>query len=591
MTKILATSLKRRPTAALTLSPTYASESPQHGRPAVPTGIHVTMQLSAQNGRFCAGSALLTHVLNSGSTPAAQYDSQDLCVTDKSCNRLSLRQDDSNNWRTWYLTDDPADGHVTISFFAPARSTDKNTIPAPRIDLRRDANGGLVGQGKGFIPVVPDESRLSKETNNITKPEEWEVSVEWNLEDAPSGTRGACSFGDDAVSRAKGPFANILSTIFAVGLLQRHPPWGSSTHISIPGLPSAHSDFAVYWIGKTVYDMETLPSTVAGIYQSTASFFSSANPFRVFIRQVENGQGGTGASNSFLLEYSLSAKSDTTSESTAELLAHETIHEYALLDADETGDTEPEVSWYIEGIAEYYGAIVPYRGGVSNRQQLMRTLNGFAQSYYTNPVRGVDYGYVLSHYWDTVYITRVSYALGFMYMAAENARIREATGGVKCFDDVAMGLYHRRVAGKSNTLDDYHTMVAELVGKDEEKKNYTSMYRGDIIIPPADCFADLGLKMVRQDAEKFELGFDSESLRVNVIRDVVKGSRAQKAGVLEGDKVVAAGMAWVAANKLDNLMQITVLRDGKEKLIRWWPRSDEKVECWVWVEADEEAQY
>lgn len=40
-----------------------------------------------------------------------------------------------------------------------------------------------------------------------------------------------------------------------------------------------------------------------------------------------------------------------------------------------------------------------------------------------------------------------------------------------------------------------------------------------------------------------------------------------------------------AADHLDNMMRIKVKRGNEVKEITWWPRSFEKVESYVWVEA------
>ncbi len=321
------------------------------------------------------------------------------------------------------------------------------------------------------------------------------------------------------------------------------------------------------------------------------AFFSSTDPFRVFIRQVENAFGGTGATLSFIIEWSSTTAGQITPDSVLDLLAHETVHEYALLDgkASDAQGAEPETAWYDEGVANYYAALATFYGSSASpaeRDFLRWQLNNYAQSYYTSPVVGMPWSDVLKHYWDSLHITRVSYNRGFILFAAVNGKIRAATRGARSVDDVVLELYRRRVAGEPNGLAEWHALVGDLIGVQAEQDLYETLMSGDLIVPPAGCLASLGLQMVRKDAEVFELGFDPNSLRSNAMRisGLVKGSRAERAGVREGDEVVQSWMAWGAADSLDGMMNMTVRRESGDSVIQWWPRSYEKTETWIWVE-------
>ncbi|KAK5991859.1 hypothetical protein PT974_05245 [Cladobotryum mycophilum] len=572
------------PSFDLTLTPAYSTQNHNHDL-QIPIGIDVTMRLKVAYDRFTRGSPFLVHSLNRGPTETARYDSDAITASHSSGRKLSLRYDDNKKGgdvvRTWYLIEAPTEQNIVVRFFAPARKTDKTTQSGPRIDLRKDVGGGLVGQGDGFIPIVPD---LEREGSSV-KPEEWDVSVQWHLGGAPEGTKGAWSLGDEVISRTKRSLESAISQgIFAVGHLERYPSWSSSISPVADGDPA----FAMYWLGNPPFDMNTIPPTTAALFRSIASFFSSQNPFRVFIRQVETGSGGTGATDSFLYEYSSLTWQQETMDSLVDLLAHEIVHEYSLLDSKPSpadDQQELESAWYNEGIASYYGAIASFRGGAISRGQLIQFLNGYAQAYYTSPVRGMNYGDVLRQYWDNVHFLRVSYWRGFLYLAAENGRIAAATNGGKSLDNVVLDLYRRRLQHEPHDLKDYRSLVAGILGKEAETKNYDAMYGGDLVIPSEDCFASLGLKLIRRDAEMYELGCDINGFsRQRIVKDLVKDSRAEKAGLREGDKLVDAWMVWTSADSLNGMMQATVSRDDQDTVIRWWPRSYKKVECYAWVE-------
>ena len=117
---------------------------------------------------------------------------------------------------------------------------------------------------------------------------------------------------------------------------------------------------------------------------------------------------------------------------------------------------------------------------------------------------------------------------------------------------------------------------------------FKAMWRGDLLIPPADTFASIGLKLERRDAGMFELGFDINSLRDMKVQGVVVGSNVERAGVREGDTITWSAMAWGVADSLDKMMELVVDRDGEAKTLRYWPRTTARVECYKWVKIDSE---
>ena len=567
------------PSLHVALTPASSFEN---GSPSI-HGLHVAMTAKTRPGRFNAMEPFLWFELNQGPTETARYDGDAITACTSSGTALPLRYEDSedgqNGIRKWYFKEAaPSLTTVIVSFFAPARKTDSSTPMGPRIDLRKDVTGlGLEGMGAGFLPLILDRSGKSDV-------EKWNVTVEWRLQDAQDGTRAACSLGDDTKCMAQGTMTRLLSRcVFCVGQIRRYPEWGFDE-------PLPERNYAMYWFGEPHMDMGDLSVTTGKVFRAIATFFSAPNDFRVFVRKVHQGEGGTGATDSFVLEYSDESRGQSTPDDVIDLLAHETVHEYALLQIElKEGQQEPEAAWYVESIANYYGAIATYKGGAISRRQLLYFLNGYASAYYTSPVINMDYNYALSHIWESIHVHRLSYYRGFMYMAAENARIKATTNGAKSNDDVNLELYRRRVAGETHNLDTYHALMADIIGEDAEKTNYQAMLRGDLIVPAADCFANLGIRLIRKDAEQFELGFDLVPAgTVREVKNLIKGSRADKAGIREGDKVVRGWMPWIAADHVESMMRVLVDRgDGNLLPIDWWPRSHDKVQCYIWVEGND----
>ena len=536
------------------------------------------MRLKPPRSRVGAGIPILTLPLKMGPTPSARYDGNALRAYD-SKGELSLPYTDEDpefGPRTWFADRDPVGGEIFVEFFAPARKTDRNTALGPRVDLRRDPGGGLVGQGIGFIPSPPPPDDTEKGgpgegTSGSIDP--WEITVEWDLVKTPEGTKGAWSYGDSiSTTVVDSPERAIGHGVFAVGALQRYPSWD----VDLSAAPERV--YAVYWLDPAPWDMISLSKQTSEIYQRIATYFNSPDPFRVFFRQIEYGDGGTGATYSFVLEYSAPTAPQMTPHEMVDLLAHETVHEYALMEPE----TEEE-AWYVEGVASYVGALA----GLP-RQDMIKSLNNYAQAYYTSPTVGLDYRYVLDHYWDNLHITRVPYFRGLMYLAQVNGWIIEATGGEHSLDDIIKGLYQLRLEGKPCGTKDFNKMFSKYIGEKKTKEAFDAMLRGDLIIPGQGCFADYRLKLVRHDLEKFELGFDPNSMRTSKVKGLVKVSNAEKVGVREDDEIVIGYQVWSVADALENKMQLTVKRPWGEQTMEWWPRG-EKVEAYMWVEAHQES--
>lgn len=590
-------SSKELPSMHLLMRPLFTSTS---GRPE-PTAIHVTMNLTSPSKRFTPDQPLLTLPLKIVTVPTARYDddANPIVATNAQGDalRLSYKDEDPEvGPRLWYLDKgqpDPDTG-VVLKFTAPYRVTNKTTRAGPRVELRRDVSGGgLVGQGIGFLPVPPPvrghgDAQFSSRGMEGGQgwDEVWNVTLKWDLSESPPGTHGAWSLGDEQEVTASGTLDELISQgIFAVGYLRRYPDW--SVDLSSTS-PSTSNVYATYWLEPSPYNMTQLARQTKKMYGRIANYFNSTDPFRVFIRRIEDTWGGTGAKLSFLLEYSEHSAEYSSALGMADLLAHEAVHEFALLDLDASDPEyqEDENTWYIEGGASWVGDLVGLNGAdEASRAGMVQSLNNNAQAYYTAPLwtLEMDFGEVLRRYWDEYDIVRVSYYRGFVFLALLDGLIWRATEGKMSMDDVIVDLYKIRREGRC-TLGDLKNMVAGLIGWEAMEEAYTTFFRGELIVPPENGLERYGLKLVKQPWHRFELGIDSVSLREFRVRGLMKGTNADKAGVQDGDVIVRGHMVWTVQDDLHGKMRLTVLRDGHELDLEWWPRSDEVVEAYGWVD-------
>ncbi|KAI9343278.1 hypothetical protein DFJ73DRAFT_943349 [Zopfochytrium polystomum] len=610
------------PSMHLLMRPVFSATAPSE-----PVAIDVAMTMTSRSHRFQPQRPFLSlPLLFFGDVPSARYDSDTnpIATFDADGRFLKLVYVDKDpvfGPRVWYVDDDEttprALEQVVVRFLAPYRRMENGTRSGARVDLRRDVSRtGLVGQGVSFIPVPP-----SRDEDNDADPVfggDWDVTVEWDLRSAPAQSaaiRGAWSHGDTAVSVARGPLIDLVSNaIFAVGALRRYPDWTAPPPPPPPaGKHVATGEFAVYWLEPAPFNVTALAVQSRINHARIAAYFDANDePFRVFFRQVEEGNGGTGSTRSFIVEFSEESTEYADELSFEALLSHETVHEYALLDEVPPGKRNPrwlmdESVWYIEGVAEWLTAVVGMnsdafhsgsvgdaaaatvrRRGLTPRQVMIQKLNDLAQAYYTAPagVQRMGFGELLERYFDLpmdVNLVRVPYNRGFTFIAQLDGMIVSATDGRHCMDDVILAVCRRRKEGIKFTIDDFKQLLASYVGADAFNAAYEAFFKGDLIVPGEHSLRGLGLRRVRMDGwRRFELGY---TMKGGKVVEVVPGSNAERAGVRLGDELVRQWMVWLVEDRLDATMKLTVLREGREIEFEWIPRSTEVVEAYGWVDA------
>ena len=143
-------------------------------------------------------------------------------------------------------------------------------------------------------------------------------------------------------------------------------------------------------------------------------------------------------------------------------------------------------------------------------------------------------------------------------------------------------LYRRYTAHEQVQTAEFLSVLGGLIGDETAEESLSGMLSGALIVPPADCFAEFGLDLVRRDAGRFDLGFVTSQGKVSAFTS--DRTRAQDAGLRVGDDIVRMWGPWGAGDSQDNMMRVVVRRDGRELAVEYWPRSYDKVENWEWVD-------
>jgi M61 glycyl aminopeptidase len=485
-----------RPTLNLTLKPRLLTNAP--------VGIEVHYSVSAPN--IAPGQTLfrLPHVI--AGIPGAPLDAASFTVIDDA-STLALRQEDealtpAGSYRRW-TSERATVGDLHVGYFAPVRLVDATTPNGPFYDLRAEA-GGLCGAGVTFL-ALPD----------TTTP--YDISIQWDLSQAPAGVRGVCSWGE-AQTHLTGTCEDLAYMYYMAGPLQSYPG-------------DAGSLFSMYWLSEPGFDPVVVAAQTERMYFAMCEFFQEPTPgFRVFVRKHPyRGNGGTAARRSFMFGYSDAIQ--PTVESLTALLAHETAHNWPKLDGawEETG-------WFDEGTAEYYSITLLRRSGLIIDDAYLELINERARAYYTNPLQMLTNQEAADLFWRDPRAQHIPYGRGLFYFIDLNATIQAHSGGVRSVDDLVLAVVQRRRAGETIGVAEWMELVTAELGE-RGRRDLEALAAGEWITPPPDA---LGPHFTRREVESapLDLGFTSASVVTRVVAGLVAGSPAEQAGVREGDRIL-----------------------------------------------------
>jgi hypothetical protein len=473
--------------------------------------------------------------------------------------------------RTWLPSRDTT-GNVVLSYRALPREINNSVVPGARVDLRTD-QGGLIGSGIAFLPVP--------QHRDVT----YSIHLAWNLDSAPVGISAVWTFGEGTSAHKIGP-ATDLETIFAVGPLKNY----TSSVINPSG---SRKEFGMYWFGQPPFNATEMAINTENLLLNMMEFFQDEDTsFRVFVRKsLRPSFGGTESHRSFMLEYDAEFNNfvKIDDQTILSLVAHETVHVYPAMESKKqisNDEYDAEAVWYSEGIATYYQGILPYRFGIFNQSQFIREMNKMASAYYTSPAVNISEDEAKDRSSHDTHAQRLPYFRGSMYLLKLDAALRAVSGGKRSLTEPMLALLKLKTERRPYTLAQWLPMIKAELGK-SAIKDFENMFAGKLVVPPSDSMAYAGLKLVRADQERYELGFDVVSFAKHKIIGLVPGSRAAASGLREGDILEKSVFLWLTADNFNRNMELKIRRGDEILDISYWPRTWYKVESYQWVAIDE----
>lgn len=447
--------------------------------------------------------------------------------------------------RHWY-SQRPVAGTVNIKYRAVFDNTPPSRGAGPPIMPRIDGKGWSAA-GSMFL-LAPQAAG------------DYAIAVDWDLSEMAPGATAASSYGEGDFVLPAGPVARLGGTVFMAGELHRYP--------DVPG-----PGFSASWSGSPPFDPAPLMNWAKDLHGWMSGFFGADpdQPYRLFLRfNPINAGGGTALTNSFLLTYDDRTRRDDLKS----VLSHEMVH---------TWTRGGPGQWYGEGIAVYYQALLPWRAGLITAGDYLRDINQTASRYYSNALKYMSNGEAAPRFWEDTRIRTIAYDRGAMYFVILNAWIRKASDGERSLDDLVREVNARVGAGESVDEEAWLDLVSAEVGE-RGRLLHNAMTAGGLMLPGERDFGPCFTR-VTSHVREFELGFDPASLvgDEKIIRGLVPGSEAEKAGLRNGDVVTYRQALDAVQGDPQGTLRLFVERGGESIEIEYLPRAG-LVEIFQWQE-------
>ncbi len=514
--------------------------------------VDVTLITTQEEGR--RGLLRLPLVINNVKTSAMSVENLrardadgDLALT------AGYNPDGVKKYRYWRASR-PVHGPVTVTYRIPITNALNPLGAAPPLELRSESGGfsGLVGT----YVMLPDSD------------EPYRLRLNWDFTALGGDALGLSTLGvGTQTSTAKTP--DELESTFTMGGHVGHEP----------GQPATDGFFSA-WQGTPPFDARALMQWTHRLYGSYLTFFASPGAtYNVFLRRNKiNPGGGVEIGNSFVGTFD----DGTPVEEFKLTLAHEMVHTFVggLDEKDELA-----ASWFSEGLAVYYQRLLPLRAGEITREAYLDDLNITAARYYTDLLNTTPNDQIPARFWADTRVRVLPYDRGALYFAQLNAEIVKASHGKRSLDDLVLPFLKRRTAGEKLTQAAWVEVVTRELG-DKGKQQFDDMMAGKVIALDSDAFG-VCFQRTQKPLRRYVLGFDPTVLVQprRIIRGLVPGSAAAKAGLKDGDEILKPVPQDGIQADQNAKMKLLVRRGGKVWDVSYLPRG-EVVPTWQWMAVD-----
>jgi hypothetical protein len=346
---------------------------------------------------------------------------------------------------------------------------------------------GLLGSGLAFLPT-PLTGMMYR---NI---------VEWDLSNAPAGTRAVSSFGEGpAPVERVGPASTLSDSVYMVGPIHSNPP------VPIPGSISDY--YGYYWFGDLPPNIEVIKDMHHGFFLKICAFFeetpSASNPYRSFVRNTgpRISFGGTSFTRSHIFDYDNQvAKAED--YDLVRRLVYEMAHNWL------GPPVTDGIDWLYEGIKNAVSVYFPFRNKFRTGHYFQSTISTLCTRYYTNPLIHLPHDELLKLVPTNEYAKELLLARAWAFVVAMDIQTRWISIGkiMRPVEDLAIKPFSKKRAnGESHGIEDWIELLQPLLG-DEARERYEEMLSGKTILIDVRLFGAKTHTLKQVDQEILDLG-------------------------------------------------------------------------------------
>ncbi|KAG4442455.1 hypothetical protein IFR05_002057 [Cadophora sp. M221] len=483
-------------------------------------------------------------------------------------------------------------GDVEIQYEVSTSSKDQFKTGGPVLGLYSE-QGGLLGSGFAIVPVFSSKTSYQ----NV---------VEWDLKQAPKGTRAVWTYGEGPhpVERV-GPASILRDSVYMVGRIQSNPP-------ATRTITRALDNYGYYWFGSLPPNIEVIKDMHRTFFNNAKNFFETDDhtkedfdhpffasvpkgnykyiaeppPHRSFVRNTGNTKsfGGTSFGHSHIFNYD---------DQIGKVHKFDLIRRmiYEMTDIWLGPSVEEGIDWLYEGIKECLTFYMPFRNqGPGNYFQ--STITMLCTKYYTSPLINLPFEDVMKLADTDAYAREHIKARAWTFVFGVNLRVRQiaedklkTTRPIK--DTDLMPLVGNKPRGKVLGIKQWIELLTPLVGVDIQTR-YKEFCNGTIILLPETLYGTKAHYLKQVDDAILDFGVDRESFTEGLMKGLRVGTRAEIGHLRSGEKILWSSHEWRCVDDSDATMEVVVERNGAPRRLKYLPRTFEATKSWEMRTRDEE---
>lgn len=284
-----------------------------------------------------------------------------------------------------------------------------------------------------------------------------------------------------------------------------------------------------YWLSPPTFDVAALTRHASTMHAGLADLFGEPTPpLSIFLRRNPyRGMSGSALPGCFIAGWH---KDAARSDRLHAFVDHELVHDWLGVENE-----HDNAVWFNEGVADYYGIVLPHRLGLLDDETFHVRVDEIVRVYLASPWRDRPMADLAPRFWDDPRIHQLAYVRGMLYLA-ELERLLTARGDRVTLDDLMRRLRDRRMSGSAATLDHWKSWVVDAVG-DDDAQLLEGVLDGQMSMPAGDLWRT-GRTPDLETVPVIDPGFSFSTFVTRVVTGLDSDGLAAQAGLRDGDELL-----------------------------------------------------